>query len=96
MSIGHSILNDIQYNGPYIGNPVYEKLQSIRKGEDNEEPVTSQNSFLKCKPVDLNKPMEICLHSFRYEIDGKTFEAETPYWASDDFKFQIVTKDNSH
>ena len=93
MSIGHSILNDIQYNGPYIGNPVHEKLQSTRKGGEDEETVNNKNSSLKCKPVDPDKPTEICLHSLRYEIDGKTFEAEAPYWASEDFKFRIVTKD---
>ena len=34
-----------------------------------------------------SKPWQICLHSFQYKLEGKTYQIEKPFWADPNFTF---------
>lgn len=112
-SIGHSIVNDINYGGKFKGNLLVNFLEEKNSGkeekEENGDIVKKKIKIDENKEIAINKEeekketneneeyinlkgektnysldtfnMEICLHSYKYQFQGKQFETKLPYWA---------------
>lgn len=93
-SLGHAILNDVDYGGRFVGNcyPRYVLFHHLasegggtlgkRPKESRAEVVPGLEAFGDFGRVFARKPMEIFLHSKSYTVEGQQFVSSEPYWAS--------------